>query len=69
MLTITILLFVFDRHHHAAKDHQTEYDKEPHHKRIIKPSMIKNHIITNFFSSVANIGILYDICKEKPDYL
>lgn len=31
--------------------------------------MIINAFITNFFSSVANIGILYDICKEKPDYL
>lgn len=31
--------------------------------------MIINAFITNFFSSVANIGILSDICKEKPDYL
>lgn len=31
--------------------------------------MIINAFITNFFSSVANIGILNDICKEKPDYL
>lgn len=31
--------------------------------------MIINAFITKFISSVANIGILYDICKEKPDYL